>query len=68
MSSLDRARELSAREGGLAVAITTRPDRLPRASVVNAGVLAHPVTGEQVVAFVSRGTPTSSTTFVSDHR
>jgi len=28
---------------------------LPRASVVNAGVLDHPVTGEPIVAFVSRG-------------
>ena len=52
---LDRAREIGAREGGLAVAITTRGDGSPRASVVNAGVLDHPVTGEPVVGFVSRG-------------
>jgi PPOX class probable F420-dependent enzyme len=52
---LDDARALGAREAGLAVAITMRPDGTPRASVVNAGVLAHPRTGEQVVGFVSRG-------------
>jgi hypothetical protein len=46
---------LGARENGLAVAITTRPDGTPRASVVNAGVLDHPVTAHQVVGFVSRG-------------
>ena len=52
---LDRARELAAKESGLAVAITTRSDGSPAASVVNAGLLAHPVTGEPVVAFVARG-------------
>lgn len=52
---LDRARELGARENGLAVAITIRADGLPRVSVVNAGVLEHPVTGEASVGFVSRG-------------
>ena len=55
MSGLDRARELSARENGLAVAITMRANGLPRASVVNAAVVNHPVTGEPIVAFVSRG-------------
>jgi hypothetical protein len=54
-SGLDRARELGARESGLAVAITIRANGLPRASVVYAGVLAHPVTGEPIVGFVSRG-------------
>ena len=55
MSGLDRARELSARENGLAVAITMRANGLPRASVVNAAVVNHPVTGDPIVAFVSRG-------------
>jgi hypothetical protein len=54
-SGLDRAREIAARESGLAVALTIREDGSAHASVVNAGVLAHPVTGEAVVAFVSRG-------------
>src|SRR5438552_18128250 len=53
--ALDRARELGARESGLAVAITSRSDGSPHASVVNAGVLDHPVTGEPVVGFVARG-------------
>lgn len=55
VSGLDRVREIGARESGLAVAITTRADGSPRASVVNAGVLDHPVTGEPIVGFVSRG-------------
>src|SRR5947209_6076005 len=55
MLDLDRVRDLGVRENGLAVAITTRVDGTPRASVVNAGVLSHPVSGESVVAFVARG-------------
>lgn len=55
MLELDLARDLGAREAGLAVAITSRADGTPRASVVNAGVLNHPLTGDQVVGFVSRG-------------
>jgi hypothetical protein len=46
---------MGTREGGLAVAVTMRADGRPRASVVNAGVLDHPVTGEAAVGFVSRG-------------
>jgi Pyridoxamine 5'-phosphate oxidase len=56
MPGLDRVRDIGARESGLAVAITTRADGLPRASVVNAGVLDHPVTGDRIVGFVARGT------------
>lgn len=55
MEGLDLAKDLGARESGLAVAITLRPDGSPRASVVNAGVLAHPLTGDPVVGFVSLG-------------
>jgi len=40
---------------GLAVVSVLRPDSTVSCSVVNAGVLRHPVTGEQAVAFVSRG-------------
>jgi hypothetical protein len=54
-SALDRVRELGARESGLAVAMTSRADGSVQASVVNAGVLTHPVTGEAVVGFVARG-------------
>jgi PPOX class probable F420-dependent enzyme len=39
----------------LAVVATSRPDCTPQASLVNAGVLAHPVTGERVVGFVTYG-------------
>jgi hypothetical protein len=52
---LDPARELGARESGLAVVFTSRADGTAPGSVVNAGVLDHPVTGEPVVAFVARG-------------
>jgi hypothetical protein len=52
---LDRVRELGARESGLAVVFTARADGTHQASIVNAGVLDHPVTGEPAVAFVARG-------------
>jgi hypothetical protein len=52
---LDRARALGTAESGLAVAVTTRADGTTQASVVNAGVLDHPVTDELVVGFVCRG-------------
>ena len=40
---------------GLAVVSVLRPDSTVSSTVVNAGVLRHPVTGEQAVGFVSRG-------------
>ncbi len=40
---------------GLAVVSVLRPDSTISSAVVNAGVLRHPVTGEQAVAFVSQG-------------
>jgi PPOX class probable F420-dependent enzyme len=52
---LDRARELGAQESGLSVVVTNRDDGSAQASVVNAGVLDHPVTGERIVGFVARG-------------
>ncbi len=39
----------------LAVVATTRADGTVQASVVNAGLLAHPVSGEEVIAFVTYG-------------
>jgi PPOX class probable F420-dependent enzyme len=48
-------RRLAPSENWLAVLVTTRPDGEPGVSVVNAGILPHPRTGEQVVALVSRG-------------
>jgi PPOX class probable F420-dependent enzyme len=40
---------------GLSVVITRRADHTPHATVANAGVLPHPLTGIPVVAFVSPG-------------
>ena len=52
-------RQLGAAEKWLAVLVTQRPSSQeptdPSVSLVNAGVLTHPVTGEPVVAFVARG-------------
>jgi hypothetical protein len=52
-------RQLGAAEKWLAVLVTQRPSSQaptdPSVSLVNAGVLPHPVTGEPVVAFVARG-------------
>jgi PPOX class probable F420-dependent enzyme len=55
VAELDRVRELGARENGLAIVVTTRADGSAQASVVNAGVLAHPSSAEPVVGFVARG-------------
>jgi PPOX class probable F420-dependent enzyme len=48
-------RTLAPAENWLAVLVTTRPDGEPAVSVVNAGILPHPQTGDPVVALVSRG-------------
>jgi PPOX class probable F420-dependent enzyme len=40
---------------GLCVLSTTRADGTVQASVVNAGVLGHPVTGDEVVGLVAAG-------------
>jgi PPOX class probable F420-dependent enzyme len=55
MPDLARVRELVSRDHGLAVIVTQRDDGSPQTSVVNAGVLDHPVTGDPVVGFVIRG-------------
>ncbi len=54
-AGLRRVTELARTENWLAVLVTTRPDGEPAVSVVNAGILPHPVTGQPVVALVSRG-------------
>jgi len=46
--------DLVAREHGLCVVSTTRADGSVQSSVVNAGVLRHPVTGREVIGFVVR--------------
>jgi len=54
-SDLTTVRELVAVDRGLAVVATLRSDGSVQASVVNAGVVPHPRTQEQVVAFVAIG-------------
>lgn len=44
-----------AAESWLAVLVTLRPDGQPSTSVVNAGIIRHPITSEAAVAFVARG-------------
>jgi PPOX class probable F420-dependent enzyme len=43
---------IAGEDNNLAVVVTTRADSTAQASVVSAGVLAHPVSGEQVVGCV----------------
>ena len=52
---LNRAREIIAKENGLATFVTHRADGAAQATVVNAGVLAHPTGGDDVVGVVVRG-------------
>jgi PPOX class probable F420-dependent enzyme len=46
---------IGAQDSHLAVIATTRADGSAQASVVNAGVLSHPVSGQPVVGFVTYG-------------
>jgi PPOX class probable F420-dependent enzyme len=55
VTSLDDAITIGRRDRFLVVVSTVRADMTVQSSVVNAGVLAHPVTGEQVVGFVTYG-------------
>ena len=55
MSDLDAFSALVPLDHGLAVVSTTRSDGSVQSSVVNAGVLDHPLRGEPVVAFVAAG-------------
>ncbi len=47
--------ELAAREQYLAVVATVQANGIPQTSLVNAGVLDHPVTGDRALAFVTYG-------------
>jgi PPOX class probable F420-dependent enzyme len=55
MSDLVDFARLVVGEHGLVVVSTLRADGTIQSSVVNAGVLEHPVTGQAVVGFVVRG-------------
>lgn len=55
MTDLARFAALVPLDHGLSVVVTHRTDHTPHTTVVNAGVLPHPVTGDRAVAFVSAG-------------
>lgn len=55
MADLANVARVAAGDNHLAVVATTRADGSVQASVVNAGVTSHPVTGENVVGFVTYG-------------
>jgi len=55
VSTLPEAAALASEDHGLAVVATRRADGTIQSSVVNAGVIAHPGDGEQVLAFVTYG-------------
>ena len=55
MTTLQDVIDIASRERFLAVVSTARADATIQSSVVNAGVLPHPISGEDVVAFVTYG-------------
>jgi PPOX class probable F420-dependent enzyme len=55
MTSIGDFAGLVAGDHGLCVVSTSRADGTIQSSVVNAGVLAHPVTGSQTVGLVAQG-------------
>lgn len=55
MTTLRDAVALAGAERGLAVVSTLRADQTIQASLINAGVLPHPATGEPVLGFVTYG-------------
>jgi len=55
MADLSSFAGLVALDHGLVVVSTSRPDGTIQSTVVNAGVLEHPVTGAEVVGFVAAG-------------
>jgi PPOX class probable F420-dependent enzyme len=55
MATLQDVIDIAGREQFLAVVSTVRADGTVQSSVVNAGVLPHPVEGSEVVGFVTYG-------------
>jgi PPOX class probable F420-dependent enzyme len=55
MTDLDSFAALVPRDSGLAVVSTLRADHTIQSSVVNVGVLAHPLTSARVIGFTTRG-------------
>jgi len=50
VTDIDDVRRLAGQDHGLAVVAVSRDDGTVGSTVVNAGVIPHPVSGEQVVA------------------
>lgn len=55
MATMDDVKALASSEQGLCVVATTRADGSVHASVINAGPMPDPATGDEVFAFVARG-------------
>jgi PPOX class probable F420-dependent enzyme len=55
VASIDDVRTLVALDHGLAAVSTVRPDGSLQSTVVNAGVVPHPLSRRPVAAFVARG-------------
>jgi PPOX class probable F420-dependent enzyme len=55
MTTLQDAVDLAQADRGLAVVSTLRADQTIQASLINAGIIAHPATTEPVLAFVTYG-------------
>ena len=55
MPSIDDVRDFAAADRGLAVVSYARANGTVHSSVVNAGVMTHPVDGTEVVSLVVRG-------------
>ena len=55
MTDLAPFADLVALDHGLSVVVTLRADHTPHTTVVNAGVLPHPLTGTETVGFVAAG-------------
>ena len=68
MVDLSRFAELASQDHGLCVISTLRSDGSVQASVVSAGVLSHPLTGEQIVGLVAAGGSRKLTNLHADPR
>jgi PPOX class probable F420-dependent enzyme len=68
VASIDDVRTLIALDNGLASVSTVRPNGSLQSTVVNAGVVPHPVTGRPVAAFVARGATLKVDNLRSDPR
>ncbi len=53
--NIDAVRRIVTQDSGLATVAVVRADGTPHTSLVNAGVLDHPVTGTAVVGYVTYG-------------